>query len=128
LTTEFFIAIYDVINSQIVKTTKEEVMSDSYSTKQKYAGIEVARKLSDTVNSFDNYPVLEGFVSEVCDQTHRTLQANIGRLIFACIRRWAEHYSHNRYDLRNEALCKSCRRIVEYMDKEHEYWDHLPRV
>jgi hypothetical protein len=85
-----------------------------------------ASTLADFVNAF-NFDG-EGFVNKVCYGTHRTLQQSIGKLVFMLIRKWADCYDKGIYDGRNEALCKSCKSIVETMDKEDEYWDSLPLI
>ena len=85
-----------------------------------------ARALADFVNPYGCD--LHTFIHTVTHRTHRTLQQSIGKLIFKLLRMWADSYSTKMYDLRNEHTCRTSKRIVEYMDKEHPGWDSPPLV
>jgi len=71
---------------------------------------ELVGALSKFVNCFNDKEHLEK-VAELVMREHRTLQQSIFRLFLRCIRRWAET-PESRYDLRNEATVKACRKIA----------------
>ena len=85
-------------------------------------GAEVARELSNFVNSFifDH----EDFINYATSD-HRTLQQNMFRLFLECIEVWAEMYDDGYYDARNEATCKISRQIIDMLE---ENGDNIPFI
>jgi len=88
--------------------------------------VDLAGDLRDFVNRSGHRKDI--FIEQIVGRTHRTLQQNLGRLIFALIRAWGKEYENGRYDMRNEALVKSCMDIKDLMDNVHEGWDNLPSI
>ncbi|RLI66826.1 MAG: hypothetical protein DRO67_00185 [Candidatus Asgardarchaeum californiense] len=86
-----------------------------------------ANALEKFVNSY-TYDV-NTFIDKIVCRTHRTLQQSIGGLVFALIRKWAEMYRKDMYDLRNEQLCQVCHNIDETMTQEYNGdWTTLPTI
>jgi hypothetical protein len=86
-----------------------------------------AHALEDFVNPY-GYDTT-AFVEQITCRTHRTLQQCIGKLMFALIKKWAELYRKDMYDLRNEQLCQTCHNIDEMMTKDaNGDWTYLPMV
>ena len=86
-----------------------------------------ARSLEDFVNPY-GYDT-NAFVEQIAYRAHRTLQQAIGKLVFALIKKWAEMYRENMYDLRNEQLCQTCHNIDELMTQDaNGDWTYLPTV
>jgi len=88
--------------------------------------VDLARSLGQFVNQFGHRKDI--FIEQLVGRTHRSLQQNLGRLVFALIRAWGKEYENGRYDMRNEALVKSCMDIKDLMDNVHEGWDNLPSI
>lgn len=69
--------------------------------------------LTDFVNTLGScHEENEFFVFMLTQGTHRTLQQNAFRLMWQCVKGWAET-PDNRVDQRNEATVKACREIVK---------------
>ena len=63
----------------------------------------------------------EEAVKCLIDRTHRTQQQYVARFMVKLIKGWAESYDANMYDLRNEATCKLCSKIVKAIPEEDFY-------
>jgi len=73
---------------------------------------ELAHELTNFVNVLNQTSKEhEEFVSAVLND-HRTLQQEVGGLVFKLIKGWADAYDNGQYDARNEYLCKCCKKIV----------------
>ena len=93
----------------------------------KQMGIDAAKALADLVNIIGGNDSAENaFVEELTVRTHRTLQQAAGGLMFRTIAKFADDYDRGRYDLRNEALGKACKQLVE---SNPDLFDHrLPLI
>lgn len=81
-------------------------------------GKNVASELSSVLNSMTyEEEVIKGFVEGITLQ-HRTLQQSSMRAILVLISEWAKMEENKRYDLRNEATVKMCKKIKDFLDKE----------
>ena len=76
---------------------------------------EAVQGLMHCVNSMSFFP--PDFVEEI-NRTHPTLQQSMFRLIIAAIKNWANNGDKGWYDLRSEATCKICQKIVKRMGDE----------
>jgi len=91
----------------------------------KLVGIEAAKALADAVNIIGGVAE-EAFVEELTVRTHRTLQQAAGNLMFQAIAKFAAEHDRGNYDLRNEALGKACKQIVE---SNPDLFDHrMPMI
>lgn len=88
------------------------------------AGDEMAQVLDEFVNGA-NENHIQDFVAQVTKCTHRTLQQSIMRLFVATIEAWAS-LPESRYDLRNEATIKLCKKIVQATGDKYDRY--LPTV
>ena len=76
-------------------------------------GREVAQALGKLVNIMGgNKAAEDGFIDELTNREHRTLQQSAGGLMFKTIKAWADQYEKDMYDGRNEFLVKICAKIV----------------
>lgn len=83
---------------------------------------QAAKNLADSLNSFGNGPEIEIFVETMLKE-HRTLQQSSFKAILRLIQRWAELESSGRYDGRNEFTVKTCRKLIETLEKEDVIFD-----
>ena len=96
------LAVEKPFEKKVEKSQKEEMQ-------------EAVQGLMHCVNSF-SYRDLD-FVEEI-NRTHPTLQQNLFRLMITAIKNWADHGDKGWYDLRSEATCKICQKIVKRMGDE----------
>jgi hypothetical protein len=76
-------------------------------------GRKLAKDLGRLVNRMGGNGKAEGgFVDELTNREHRTLQQSAGGLMFKVIEKWAKDYEKGQYDGRNEYLLKTCSKIV----------------
>ncbi len=85
-------------------------------------GKEMAEIFSNFATSLS--PEEKEFVEGVTTE-HRTLQQNMFRLMYACIKQWSEAGTF--HDLRNEQTVKACKKIVALLEDE-DYPFYLQRV
>lgn len=96
------------------------------SVEQEEQAVKMARDLENFVNPIHN---VEAFVQHIIQRTHRTLQQQIGKLVFSLIKEWAATYNRGMYDLRNEEVCEKCKQIDDIMTREHSNnWNNLPMI
>ncbi|MDB4725909.1 hypothetical protein OAF54_00640 [bacterium] len=79
-------------------------------TDQHQESKDAAEALLGAANSFSFDPVI--FAKGIRHE-HRTIQQSVGRAVFELIHQWAEDDKLGNYDLRNEAVVKACRQIVD---------------
>jgi len=80
---------------------------------------EFARAAQEQLSRFVNkYGCPQSEFAEFVMSDHRTLQQSMMRLFVECIKGWAEKAEKKDYDLRNEATCKLCQKIVARFDDE----------
>ena len=76
-------------------------------------GKEVAKNLTDALNSMSfQEDVMEGF-AEGMTQQHRTLQQLSMGAIYKVILKWAEMAENGRFDDRNKATVELCKKIKD---------------
>jgi hypothetical protein len=93
--------------------------SEDYKQEAHEKGEQVAKDLSNALNSMSyDKEVIRGFVDKLTSE-HRTLQQSSMRAISSLIMRWAEMEEKGYYDLRNEATVKFCKRVKEVMEAEN---------
>lgn len=80
-------------------------------------GKTVAEDFSNFVNSFGCDE--DGFVHQLVNNTHRTLQQSAFKVMFMCIKAWSEKNEYQ-YDLRNEDTVKMSKKMVEAV-KDEDY-------
>lgn len=82
-----------------------------------------ATAMESTLNSFGSEENTK-FIVEHFLTMHRTLnQKFTGEIILPFIREMAKKYDANRFDLRNEAACKVCRKMWDAIKAEYEIED-----
>ena len=92
------------------------IASDEFIKKDK--GKDVALILTSFSNSFT--PDTEGFVEEITNRTHRTLQQNTFRIFKETLKEWAKRADDERlYDHRNEATVKQSKIMVDATKDEY---------
>lgn len=74
------------------------------------SGEEMAVQLGHFVNAMGHD--IEGFVKQLTENEHRTLQQRAMALFLGCIEAWADT-EDSRFDLRNEDTVKLSRKIKE---------------
>jgi len=77
-------------------------------------GKKLAQQLADFVNS-ESSDAVQGFLDELTQRTHRTLQQSVFRLFCRVIFTWA-NVNEEKYDLRNQFTIKSSQKIVKALD------------
>jgi hypothetical protein len=80
-------------------------------------GKTAAESFSDFVNNYTADE--EGFVNQLVNCTHRTLQQSAFKVMFMCIKAWSEK-TEGQYDLRNEDTVKMSKKMVEAV-KDEDY-------
>ena len=68
------------------------------------------------------------FVDVILNQSHRTLQQNVGKVMIQLIKGWAEKYEAGEYDERNAKICFLSHMIDVTMSEDDPDWDYLPTI
>ena len=77
-------------------------------------GREVAKLLGDMVNVLGgNNAAEEGFIDELTNREHRTLQQSSFGLMLKVMEKWSKDYEKGMFDGRNEFALKKCKEIVD---------------
>ena len=77
-------------------------------------GREVARSLGKLVNIMGgNKAAEDGFIDELTNREHRTLQQSSFGLMLKVMEKWSQDYENDKFDGRNEFALKKCKDIVE---------------
>ena len=79
-------------------------------------GVRIAKDLTGMVNIIGNSHAPQDFVDYIMNDTHRTLQQGVFRIIVMLIRQGADDYHNRCYDGRNEASMAMCAKIIEKLD------------
>jgi hypothetical protein len=92
------------LSSEEIREMKDREVSDRVT--------EIVRSLMDELNIMGNEEVVaKAFIQEV-QQTHRTLQQNFfGHVVVGVIKDFAKRHDEGYWDLRNEASCKTAKKI-----------------
>jgi len=75
-------------------------------------GRKAAKALADTLNSFSDRSIIEGFIEEMENRTHRTLQQGFTRLCVEWLKACRNNFEEGRYDGRNEASCDLAAKLL----------------
>ena len=96
-----------------------DMSMDDYRKEGHDKGKQIAKDLSNALNSmtFDK-EVVKGFVEGITQQ-HRTLQQCSMRAIYAVIKEFAEMHEKGVYDARNRDTVEFCAKIVEQNKDAH---------
>lgn len=102
-------------------------------TELTYDQTEQVKSLARLIHSISNQmsssdPMLQALATELLND-HRTLQQGLMRdLVMPMLRQWAQDYTENRYDLRNQATVKAAYDAVKAIDGDKGYPAHFPFV
>lgn len=110
---ESFVDPYEAIQ-KIKKEWSEECC-------RRATGEEAAEYMERFVNVMANRKEEEAFAMKIVHGTHRTLNQSFFGLMFRCIVAQANCYDAQRYDARNEASVKLCKRIVDSLGDDLNY-------
>ena len=78
--------------------------------------VETAREeMSNLVRTVARSRVSKEDLALAMSREHRTEQQIFGSLVLPLISHWAEDHTARRYDMRNEAICRVSRKIVDSM-------------
>ena len=75
----------------------------------------LARKLADMMNGAEEHAVA-GFVDELTNRTHRTLQQASFSLMLKCLHTWQAKHTSGDFDLRNEDTVRISAEIVKQLE------------
>jgi len=94
--------------------TEWELKQHRANRENEQKGRELARAMGKLVNVMGgNKAAEQGFIDELTNREHRTLQQSSFGLMLKVMEKWAEDYENGRYDGRNEFALKQCKAIVD---------------
>jgi len=93
---------------------KKDVFSSREREEEKEAK-EIKEKVFSYINNMGHN---KEFLAKIFTDQHPTIQQSLFGVIVIAIKKWAEDCDKGWYDLRNEATCKACKKIVETFGKE----------
>ncbi len=82
-------------------------------------GEEAGREIENFVNIMSNVEENKKFVDYIVYNTHRTLNQSLIGLFVEVMKEEAKQYDTQRYDARNEAAVKFCKRILPIIEETY---------
>jgi len=90
-------------------------------------GKDVAQMVSKLMNNMNSQYDEDLFVNEILCE-HRTIQQQIGKLMLRMIVAWGDNGRADRYDARNEKICKISEKLLTILEEEYIVFRNPTRV